>query len=45
VPLANISTTLTVAVADPTNVPAMDDIARMTHTDVEPVVTSERTLN
>ena len=34
-PLARIGTTLTVAVADPTNAPALDDIARMTHYDIE----------
>jgi type IV pilus assembly protein PilB len=43
-PLALIGTTLTVAMADPTNVPAMDDIARMTDYNIEPVVASERTL-
>jgi len=43
-PLARIGTTLTVAVADPTNVSAMDDIARMTEYNIEPVVASERLL-
>lgn len=43
-PLALIGTTLTVATADPTNMSAMDDIARITDYDIEPVVASERTL-
>jgi len=43
-PLARIGTTLTVAVADPTNVFAMDDIACMTEYNIEPVVASERLL-
>lgn len=43
-PLARIGTTLTVAMADPTDVPAMDDIARMTDCSIEAVVASERAL-
>lgn len=43
-PLARLGTTLTVAMADPTNVVAMDDIARLTDFDIEPMVASEHTL-
>jgi type IV pilus assembly protein PilB len=43
-PLARIGTTLTVAMADPTNVTAIDDIARMTDCNIEPMVASEHTL-
>ena len=40
-PVARSGTTLTLAMADPTNVFAMDDIKFMTNLNVEPVVASE----
>lgn len=43
-PLVRIGTRLTVAMADPTNLCAMDDIASVTGYHIEPVVASERTL-
>jgi type IV pilus assembly protein PilB len=43
-PLALIGNTLTIATVDPTNMPALDDIARMTACNIEPVVASERRL-
>ena len=41
VPLCRVGSTLTIAMVDPTNVFAMDDIKFMTGLDVEPVVSSE----
>ncbi len=41
VPLSRVGTTLTIAMTDPTNVFAMDDIKFMTGFNVEPVVASE----
>jgi type IV pilus assembly protein PilB len=43
-PLSRSGATLTIAMADPTNVFAMDDIKFMTGYNVEPVVASEATL-
>jgi type IV pilus assembly protein PilB len=43
-PLSRSGATLTIAMADPTNVFAMDDIKFMTGYNVEPVVASETTL-
>jgi len=43
-PLSRSGATLTIAMADPTNVFAMDDIKFMTGYNVEPVVTSETSL-
>ena len=43
-PLSRSGATLTIAMADPTNVFAMDDIKFMTGYNVEPVVASESTL-
>ncbi|MCC7009341.1 MAG: type IV-A pilus assembly ATPase PilB [Acidobacteria bacterium] len=43
-PVARTSTTLTLAMADPTNVFAMDDIKFMTGLHVEPVVASETAI-
>jgi len=44
VPLSRAGATLTIAMADPTNVFAMDDIKFMTGYNVEPVVASEAAL-
>src|ERR671938_246284 len=44
-PLSRVGATLTLAMVDPTNVFAMDDIKFMTGLSVEPVVVSETTLN
>ncbi|HXY38289.1 MAG TPA: ATPase, T2SS/T4P/T4SS family [Vicinamibacteria bacterium] len=44
-PLSRSGATLTIAMADPTNVFAMDDIKFMTGYNVEPVVASESTLD
>jgi type IV pilus assembly protein PilB len=44
VPIARAGTTLTLAMADPTNVFAMDDIKFMTGLHVEPVVASETAI-
>jgi len=44
VPLSRVGSTLTVATADPTNVFAMDDIKFMTGFNVEPVVSSEASI-
>src|ERR687895_2960005 len=44
VPLSRSGATLTIAMADPTNVFAMDDIKFMTGYNVEPVVASETSL-
>jgi type IV pilus assembly protein PilB len=44
VPLSRAGATLTIAMADPTNVFAMDDIKFMTGYNVEPVVASETAL-
>src|SRR6202041_1280846 len=41
VPLSRVGSTLTIAMTDPTNVFAMDDIKFMTGYNVEPVVASE----
>ena len=41
VPLSRVGSTLTIAMTDPTNVFAMDDIKFMTGFNVEPVVASE----
>src|SRR5271169_6357087 len=41
VPLSRVGATLTIAMTDPTNVFAMDDIKFMTGFNVEPVVASE----
>ena len=41
VPLSRVGTTLTIAMTDPTNVFAMDDVKFMTGYNVEPVVASE----
>ncbi len=43
-PLSRSGATLTIAMADPTNVFAIDDIKFMTGYNVEPVVASERAL-
>src|SRR6185436_13440371 len=43
-PVARTGTTLTLAMADPTNVFAMDDIKFMTGLHVEPVVASEAAI-
>src|SRR5215216_1017739 len=43
-PLSRSGATLTIAMADPTNVFAMDDIKFMTGYNVEPVVASETSL-
>jgi type IV pilus assembly protein PilB len=45
VPLARVGATLTIAMTDPTNVFAMDDIKFMTGFNVEPVVASEAAVN
>src|SRR5207249_2911369 len=44
VPLSRVGSTLTIATADPTNVFAMDDIKFMTGFNVEPVVSSEASI-
>src|SRR5213083_2739392 len=44
VPLSRSGATLTIAMTDPTNVFAMDDIKFMTGYNVEPVVASERAV-
>jgi type IV pilus assembly protein PilB len=44
-PLSRVGATLTLAMVDPTNVFAIDDIKFMTGLSVEPVVVSETTLN
>src|ERR1700754_4594089 len=43
-PLSKVGATLTLAMADPTNVFAMDDIKFMTGLNVEPVIASEASL-
>ncbi len=45
VPLSRVGSTLTIAMTDPTNVFAMDDIKFMTGYIVEPVVASESSIN
>src|SRR5918994_413936 len=45
VPLSRAGATLTIAMTDPTNVFAMDDIKFMTGYNVEPVVASEAAVN
>ena len=45
VPLSRVGATLTIAMTDPTNVFAMDDIKFMTGFNVEPVVASETDIN
>src|ERR1700694_5604109 len=44
VPLSRVGSTLTIAMTDPTNVFAMDDIKFMTGCNVEPVVASETAI-
>ncbi len=44
-PISKVGATLTLAMADPTNVFAMDDIKFMTGLNVEPVIASESSLN
>src|SRR5271163_3423327 len=44
VPLSRVGSTLTIAMTDPTNVFAMDDIKFMTGFNVEPVVASESAI-
>src|SRR5688572_18788169 len=44
-PLSRVGATLTLAMVDPTNVFAIDDIKFMTGLSIEPVVVSETTLN
>jgi len=44
-PLSRVGSTLTIAMTDPTNVFAMDDIKFMTGFNVEPVVASEAAIN
>ncbi len=44
VPLSRVGSTLTIAMVDPTNVFAMDDIKFMTGLNVEPVVASETSI-
>jgi len=43
-PLSRVGSSLTLAMADPTNVFAMDDIKFMTGFNIEPVVASERSI-
>ena len=43
-PISKVGTTLTMAMADPTNVFAMDDIKFMTGLNVEPVIVSEAAI-
>ena len=45
IPLSRAGATLTIAMADPTNVFAMDDVRFMTGYSVEPVVASEIAVN
>jgi len=45
IPLSRVGSTLTIAMTDPTNVFAMDDIKFMTGFNVEPVVASETAIN
>src|ERR1700688_1498500 len=45
VPLSRVGSTLTIAMTDPTNVFAMDDIKFMTGFNVEPVVASETAIH
>ncbi|HVA93792.1 MAG TPA: type IV-A pilus assembly ATPase PilB [Candidatus Dormibacteraeota bacterium] len=45
VPLSRVGSTLTIAMTDPTNVFAMDDIKFMTGFNVEPVVASETSIS
>jgi len=45
VPLSRVGSTLTIAMTDPTNVFAMDDIKFMTGFNVEPVVASESSIS
>ena len=45
IPLSRVGATLTLAMVDPTNVFAMDDIKFMTGLNVEPVIASEASLN
>src|SRR5580700_9212041 len=45
VPLSRVGSTLTIAMTDPTNVFAMDDIKFMTGFNVEPVVASESSIH
>src|ERR1700727_2220048 len=45
VPLSRVGSTLTIAMTDPTNVFAMDDIKLMTGFNVEPVVASETAIS
>jgi type IV pilus assembly protein PilB len=44
-PVSKVGATLTMAMADPTNVFAMDDIKFMTGLNVEPVIASEKSLS
>ncbi len=44
IPLSRVGSTLTIAMADPTNVFAMDDIKFMTGFNVEPVVATESSI-
>src|ERR1044071_653323 len=44
-PISKVGATLTMAMADPTNVFAMDDIKFMTGLNVEPVIASESSIN
>jgi type IV pilus assembly protein PilB len=44
-PISKVGASLTLAMADPTNVFAMDDIKFMTGLNVEPVIASEASLN
>src|SRR5688572_13940145 len=44
-PISKVGATLTLAMADPTNVFAMDDIKFMTGLNVEPVIASEASLS
>lgn len=44
-PISKVGATLTLAMADPTNVFAMDDIKFMSGLNVEPVIASEASLN
>ena len=44
VPLSRVGSTLTIAMADPTNVFAMDDIKFMTGFNIEPVVATETSI-
>jgi len=44
-PLSRVGASLTIAMVDPTNVFAMDDIKFMTGFNIEPVVASESSIN